>query len=470
MGTPVERDDEAEAVIDHLNAKGGIAIGVSPRVLVRGRYEGAGVVLHFRRRFDEGTYLHVDLKVDQEDVCRVVLDMCYPYGLSKTIEKPSSYDNMWRKTLKDQKTDCRTWIGIGYTAGADTDYVDCSEHLFPCSVGYGWHSPQCAKRMSGEWNWCTGGSACGKKAWMFQLTVFETSNGQIGQEKLSVELTYILFNKDEEGHQKTEISVAVNGTVRGSVTSVDKNDASLGHYDRSLLKRSAKIFVKSKRERARATHPPHMPAYLSQVYQAPEVLTGAPKVQGAERESEARMRCILQLLNSCEGFNMALLVQVLHDQLDAEATQRPFIEMMHDVLNNGGREVGTMSNLTMHLRHLPTEEVPYNAWESYPDILRVLLRILLSLRHAVGWGKEEVEIRSLVRRTFEMRTTWILVEGCRVCGKEPSGVYWKWHFPDMVLQCRQNEEDQPFDLEAALKRRIEDNQRKLTTCTGVRCR
>ena len=45
MGTPVEHDDEAEAVIDHLNAEGGISIGTSPRVLVRGRYEGGGAVL-----------------------------------------------------------------------------------------------------------------------------------------------------------------------------------------------------------------------------------------------------------------------------------------------------------------------------------------------------------------------------------------------------------------------------------------
>ena len=471
MGTPVEHDDEAEAVIDHLNAEGGIGIGISPRALVRGRYEGGGVSLHFRRRYDEGTYLHVDLKVDQEDVCRAVLDMCYPYGLSKPIEKPLSYDNIWRKTLVDRKTNCRTWIGFGYSAGADTDYVDCAEHLFPRSVGYGWHSAQCAKMVSGEWNWCTGGSACGKKAWKFQLTVFETSNRQIGKEKLSVELTYILFNKDEEGQQKIEISVAVNGIVRGSVTSVDKNDASLGHYDKALLKRSAAIFVKSKRGPARATHLQHMPAYLSQVYQAPEGLTGAPKSQGAEGETEARMRCILQLLNACEGFNLSLLVQVLHDQLDDEATQRSFIEMMHDVLNNGGRAVGTMANLITHFRRLPTEEVPYNVWETYPDILQILLRLLLSLKHAVGWGKREVEIRSLMRKTFEMRTTWIPVEGCRVCGKEPSGVYWKWHFPDMVLHCQQNDEDQPFDLEAAVIRRIEDNQRKLTSCTEVvRCR
>ena len=82
-----------------------------------------------------------------------------------------------------------------------------------------------------------------------------------------------------------------------------------------------------------------------------------------------------------------------------------------------------------------------------------------------------MEIRSLMRKTFEMRTTWIPVEGCRVCGKEASGVYWKWHFPDMVLHCQQNDEDQPFDLEAAVIRRIEDNQRKLTSCTAVvRCR
>ena len=87
MGTPMEYDDEAEAVTDHLNEEGGISIRTSPRVLVRGRYEGGGVVLHFRRRYEEGTYLHVDIKLGQDDLCHAVLDMLYPYGLSQSIQK-----------------------------------------------------------------------------------------------------------------------------------------------------------------------------------------------------------------------------------------------------------------------------------------------------------------------------------------------------------------------------------------------
>ena len=59
MGTPRECDDDADAALDYLNTEGGISIGLSPRVLVRGRYEGEGVVLHFRRRYEEGTYLTV---------------------------------------------------------------------------------------------------------------------------------------------------------------------------------------------------------------------------------------------------------------------------------------------------------------------------------------------------------------------------------------------------------------------------
>ena len=125
-------EDETEAVVDHLTSEGGKNVCLSPRVLVRGRYEGhGGILVHFRRRVDEGTYLNVNLKIGDEEVCKVVLDMCYPYGLSKSVEKPECYDGIWRQTLTDRETQCRTWIGFGYAAGGGTDYVDCSEHVFP---------------------------------------------------------------------------------------------------------------------------------------------------------------------------------------------------------------------------------------------------------------------------------------------------------------------------------------------------
>ena len=421
-------------------------------------------MLHFRRRYEEGTYLHVDLKVGEEDMCHAVLDMTYPYGLAKTMEKPAAYNGIWRETRCDKKSRCRSWMGFGYTADGNTDYVDCAEHIFPCSVGYDYHSAQCAKKVSGEWGWCSGGSTCGKKAWMFELTVFETNDGQLGQAKLTVELTYILFNKDEEGRQNVEIMVAVNGVPKGSVKSKDSRDASLGDYNKDLLKRSAELFASSKRERVRTPHPPHSALYLKQVYQGSEALTGAPRVQGAEEEEEAMMRCILQLLNSCEAFNLSLLTQVLHDQLDAEATRWSFIDEMHAVLNRG--ETRPMGSIIRHLSPLPTERVPYDAHNDYPDILLLLLRLLISLKNAVGWGKWEVEIRMLVRRIFEMRANWIPVEGCKVCGKQPDGLPMTWHFPDMVLQCQDGDGDQLLDVQAAVKRRIEDHHRKIHT----RCR
>ena len=417
--------------------------------------------MHFRRRYDEGTYLQVDLKLGEEDLCHAVLDMTYPYGLAKSMEKPAAYNGIWRETRSDKKSRCLSWMGFGYTADGNADYVDCAEHIFPCSVGYGYHSAQCAKKVSGEWEWCSGGSNCGKKVWMFELTVFETNARQLGQEKLTVELTYILFNKDEEGGQKVEILVAVNGVPKGSVMSKDSRDASLGDYKKDLLKRSAQLFASSKRERVRIPHPPHSPPYLKQVYQRSEALTGAPRVQGAEEEEEAMMRCILQLLNSCEAFNMSLLTQVLHDQLDAEATRWSFIDKMHAVLNGG--ETRPMGSIIRHLSPLPTERVPYDAHNDYPNILILLLRLLTSLKNTVGWGKWEVEIRMFVRKIFEMRTSWVPVEMCNVCGKRPNGLPMTWHFPDMVLQSQEGDGDQLLDLQAAVKRRIEEHHRKIQT-------
>ena len=466
-----DQEDEAEAVVAHLTSEGGKNVGLSPRVLVRGRYEGdGGILMHFRRRIDEGTYLHVDLKVGDEEICHAVLDMCYPYGLSKSIEKPACYDGIWRQTLTNQKTQCRTWIGFGYTAGEDSDYVDCSEHVFPRSDGYEWHSASCNKKVAGEWNWCTGGSSCGKMTWTFRMTIFKTNEEQLGQEKVSVELTTILYNKDNRGRQKVEMLVNVNGVVKGSARLVDKNDASLSHYSKDNLKRSATIFIKSRRDWARATLPPHRPAYLSKVYGAPEAPTGVLSVHGAEDEPEAMLRALLQLLNCCQSLNLKLLVQVLHDQLDVEARNWLFIEALHAGLEGGNERA--MANIKEQLCHLPLEEVPYNDQTSYPDILVLLLRLLLSLQRATIDGKREPEIIMLMRKTFEMRTSWKPVEGCRVCGYIPIGQPHKWHFPDLVLHCEQDNSGQPLNLMEVLKKRVLlENRRKLDPCTNVvRCR
>lgn len=111
MGTPRELDEDADAALTYLNTEGGDFIRLSPRVLVRGRYEGESVLLHFRRRYEEGTYLHVELKHGEEHVCHAVLDMCYPYGISKDVEKADAYDGIWRETRKDMKSKCQCWMG-----------------------------------------------------------------------------------------------------------------------------------------------------------------------------------------------------------------------------------------------------------------------------------------------------------------------------------------------------------------------
>ena len=471
MGTPRERDDDADAAEDYLNAEGGSFIALSPRVLVRGRYEGEGLVLHFRRRYEEGTYLHIELKQGEEHVCHAVLDMTYPYGIAKTMEKAAAYDYIWRETRKDMKTQCKSWMGFGYTAGPNADYVDCAEHLFPCSVGYGYHSAQCAKNAFGEWNWCSGGSTCGKKVWMFELSVFETSERQLEREKLTVQLTYLLFNKDDEGKQKVAILVVVDGVIRGSVESKDKRDTELGHYNKGLLKRSASLFVSSKRYKVRKPHPPYTPSYVMQIYTAPVSLTGAPRIQTDNGETEAMLRCLIQLLNSCEAFNLSLLIQVLYDQVHGDATRWDFIDKLHALLNRDG-ETMTVKDVLGNLKDLPPEvpEVPYNNQRNYPSLLKLLLRLLVSLKHAVAWGKGEVEIRSFVRKMFEMKTTWVPVEGCKVCKFKPVGVVTKWHFPEFVLQTQQDDQGGLLDLTTVLKRRME-TQRTVRLCDRVwRCR
>ena len=460
MGTPRERDEESEAVDDHLRERGGISIPCSPRALVCGKYQGTGFSFHFRRRCDEGTYLQFDLAQDNMDLISVVLDMTYPYGLTKDKEKP--YEGILRQTLVSHENSCHTWIGFGYVAGTSTDYVDCAEHTFPSSVGYGYHSEDCAKNVSGEWNWCTGGPTCGKKVWLFQLTVFETDSGHLGQEKLTLELTYILFNKDERGRQKFEIMVAINGEVKGFAKSVDKRDAALGHYEKDRLKKSAMMMVNCKRDRVRGlAHPQHIPAYLGKVYQAPEKFTGSPRTEGEENQQEAMLRCLLQLMNACEEFNMSLLMRVLHDQLDDEATQWPFISGMNTLLIG---QTGSVANILRHLSAVPRVKAP----ESRPHILILLLRLLTSVQHTIESGKWEKEIRCFSEKLFLMWTTWITVTPCRICEQAPAPKISR-HLPNIVLQC--NQIGDPLNIEEFLKRWTEDTNKKLADCDrNLRCR
>ena len=131
-----------------------------------------------------------------------------------------------------------------------------------------------------------------------------------------------------------------------------------------------------------------------------------------------------------------------------------------------------MADCQAQLCHLPLEEVPYNDQRNYPEILVLLLRLLLSLQRATAEGKREPEIMTLMRKTFGMRTSWKPVEGCGVCGNVPIGQLHKWHFPDLVLHCKEDINGQPIDVMEALKKRVlEENRRKLDPCRRVvRCR
>ena len=122
-----------------------------------------------------------------------------------------------------------------------------------------------------------------------------------------------------------------------------------------------------------------------------------------------------------------------------------------------------MANILGNLSDLPPADLPYDDQGNYPSLLKLLLRLLVSLKHAVAWGKMEVEIRSFVRKTFEMNTSWVPVEGCNVCEFRPVGGVREWHFPEFVLQSQQDYQGGVFDMAAAMKARIE-NQRKIHRC------
>ena len=269
LGTPMESDNDRNRVVRHLEVEGGVQLQqrLAPRSLVRGRYEdeGGNVKLRVGRLFNSGTFLRLKLTIGESDVLDVFVDQLYPYGMQRNEEVVAKYGgSLVRKTLVDKDSLCWTWMGFGYSTKERT-YCDVSEHIMPRSVGYGYHSSECPKTTSGTWHWCPEGPTCGKIAWALNLSVFESRGGEeIGPQKHSLELRYVLFNKHAEtGEEEVLISVMLDGELKGWLKSVDKEDAGLGSYDKDLLKLSAETFVKFKRNRARNTLAPQQEPYLT---------------------------------------------------------------------------------------------------------------------------------------------------------------------------------------------------------------
>ena len=173
------------------------------------------------------------------------------------------------------------------------------------------------------------------------------------------------------------------------------------------------------------------------------------------------MRCLLQLLNSCEAFNLSLLMRVLYDQLGDEANQWPFVSEMNTLLNG---QTGSVANILRHLSAVPRVKAPQNL----PDILILLLRLLTSVQRAIESGKLEKEIRCFSEKLFHMWTTWITVVPCRICDQSSAPTTSR-HLPNTVLQC--NESGVPLNVEESLKRWTEDRNKKLGDCDrNLRCR
>ena len=465
VGTPYERDDDRDAVLTFLGREGGLQLteNRSPRALVRGRYEAedARIVMHMRRLKIEGTFVNFDLKVDSNTIVDVVLDMLYPYQLGNPTEYVGKYQGLLRHTLTNYGTGCRTWRGFGYTLNHN-DYVSVSEHVFPRSAGYGWHhSEVCIKNTDGRWNWCNGKAACGKKAWVLHLTVFEVSHGLALRQKLDLELTLVLFNADEHGLREAKISVAIDGNHKGWVKSCDKEDAKLRHYDLDLLKRSAGIFLKSKRAQARGTHPPGQEAYLTTLFQPPEDFVGAPlEPAGQQSESVSMMRSLLQLLGGCEAFNFVLLVKILYDQLYATSPCLPFIRQLWKVM----RGEGQMETLMSELGDLPEGRKVFEDHDSYPEILILLLKFMYRLEETLTWAKFEAPIRKLPATLFRICTRWNPVNRCEACDELPKGAQnqpAEFHFPAILLLCKDRE---PLDLGGAFREWLEGRRRQLGRC------
>ena len=471
MGTPYERDDDRDAVLKFLGEEGGLQVteNRSPRALVRGRYEdeNARIVMHMRRLKTDGTFVNFDLKVGDNTIVDVVLDMLYPYQLGNPTECVKKYQGILRHTLTNFGTGCRTWRGFGYTIN-ENDYVSVSEHVFPRSAGYGEHSEVCIKNTHGRWNWCNGKSACGKKAWVLHLTVFEVSHGPALRQKLDLELTMVLFNADEHGLREAKISVAIDGNHKGWVKSCDKEDAKLGRYDVDLLTRSAGFFLRLKRAQARGTHPPGQEDYLMQLFHPSEDFVGAPlKPAGQQSESVSMMRSLLQLLGGCEAFNFVLLVKILYDQLYATSPCLPFIRQLWKVM----RDEGQLETLISELGDLPEGRKVFEDHDSYPEILLLLLKFMYRLEETLTWAKFEAPIRKLPATLFRICTRWNPENWCGACGNLPTSAQnqpAEFHFPAIFLACKDRE---PLNLGEAFREWLEGRRRKLGECRdNPRCR
>ena len=473
MGTPQEKDKDKDAVVRYLEVEGGLQlrVGQAPRTLVRGRYEGDNISLHLGRLHSSGTYLRIKVKIGDDELVDAFFDMLYPYGMERSSEPVAKYGGLVRKTLINTTSMCWTWMGFGYAVNT-REYADVSEHIMPRSVGYGWHSEDCNKNTRGRWCWCSEGPTCGKKAWMLTLSIFDNAAGQeVGQEKRTVKLTCVLFNKiDETGQRVAKICVEVDNVFRGWVESVNREDAGLGDYNTDLLKLSAETFVRSKRAEDRHTYHPEQESYLRQVYRSPLNVSGLPLVLGEEEEEAAMMRCLLQLLASCEGFNFCLVVQVLYDQMYENATSLAFIQQLHALVNRGE---GQIQILIGELRQLPKDDTPYRDWINYPGILGLLLRLQHSMIWATTWAKYEVAMRKWPREVFEMVTTWTPEGECKACGNLPASALQQNHrrigsFPPIVLAV--NLGDQHFNLGNALAVWLKDTRRVLAVCRNTpRC-
>ena len=476
VGTPLESDNDRDRVVRHLEAKGGVQLQqrLAPRAFVRGRYEdeGGNVKLRVGRLINSGTYLRLTLTIGGNDVLDVFVDQLYPYGMQKNEEVVVKYGGLVRKTLVDKDSLCWTWMGFGYST-KELTYCDVSEHIMPRSVGYGYHSSECPKTTKGTWHWCPEGPTCGKVAWALNLSVFESPGGdEIGPQKHSLELRYVLFNKNAgTGGEEVMVRVTLDGELKGWLKSVDKEDARLGSYDRDLLKLSSETFVKSKRNRVRNTLPPQQEPYLFQIYKTPARFRGTPHVLGHPHLLTTKMRCLLQLLSNSESLNLPLFVQVLFDQRCCDSPTLRFIECLQKLVNGSN---GKLEELLSQLPLLSKDFVPYGSLPSVPHILPIFISFLTKLEMAATHGKNEASMRKWPKALFEMMTTWTPEGECNICGNLPVAALehhhqYLRHFSPILLTGNLSQE--PLNVREALKKWMSETRRKLATCKNTfRCK
>ena len=448
-GTPQCQDDDAEAVERHLLKFGTVEeIYASPRSFLQGRLEGHGIELHIRRKSDEGTWLQVQLNVNGETKMHICLDMLYPYeskhGPTKVKDK-----EIWRGAHRHPKTGCMSWQGAGYAFGTER-YVDASEHFFPVSVGYGWHGNDCIKTRAGEWHYCDGESDCGKKVWMFKAATFDlTEEGKLEVERDTLELTYVLFNPREgQANDKVYVSVVLNNSMLGWVAPIVRGEAKLTYPDKNLLNKMLDVFVEAKRKvsKERLTHPPHVEAYLEKVYVGPSSVSSLELEDGDGRCR--RIACLLQILLNTRAFDMSLLVQVLHGQVDEGSTKRQFTANLFNIVEGTTQSV---QNLISELPESLGKYMPYKATVAgCYDLAADLQRLLCTIEDSTLWAKLEPQIGLLLRKKLMMVATWTQVKECEVCDRKPPNLHPMGlaHMPRILLQC---ETMNPFRLSNAVR-------------------